>query len=212
MQAAKEACEKKLADILPNAAARGQLQRALCPNVQAGSRDAAGMYQVVKWLSSTAKRSGQMQMLQSWSVHRVIGAAQLEGCDVFAACKRALLLCEDESLINAENKELEHWMSHIVEAVESGNFEDSLPAWFWLAEHDFLDDGGIRWIFELAHSLCSGSLRSVKPLLNQFPTLHHQAQTYADTLKSDPRVGQYSEGSVKEQDVRRLLSQCGGRS
>jgi len=149
---------------------------------------------------------------QSWKdTYRSIGAAMLEGDDVFAACKRAIILCEGAEM-DIESKELEQWMAHVVEAIESGDFEDSVPAWVWLAERNFLDDGGVRWVFELAHFLSSGSLRPAMPLLKKFPSLHHQAKMYADALKTNPAMGQYDKGPeckvIREQDVQRLLSQC----
>eukprot|EP00746_Dinoflagellata_sp_MGD_P122333 gnl/MRDRNA2_/MRDRNA2_57252_c0_seq2.p1 gnl/MRDRNA2_/MRDRNA2_57252_c0~~gnl/MRDRNA2_/MRDRNA2_57252_c0_seq2.p1 ORF type:complete len:280 (-),score=56.61 gnl/MRDRNA2_/MRDRNA2_57252_c0_seq2:80-859(-) len=221
MQAANLACESKLAKIIPSFAARTQLQRALGNKTEEKAEAELGdaedvslapPYQVLRWLSSASKRSGQMAMLQSWSVHRSIGAAMLEGDDVFAACKRTLLLAE-ETEGNTNNKEVELWMANVVEAVESSNFEDSIPAWMWLAERNFLSGGGVRWVFELAHFLSSGSLRPAKSLLKKFPSLQHEAQLYANTLKAHPAVGQYSKEQecmvIRETDVRRLLTQCG---
>jgi len=103
-------------------------------------------------------------------------------------------------------------MAHIVEAVDSGHFQDSVFAWKWFAEQGLLSDGGARWLVELAHAL--GNILDAAPLVAKYPAVRKQVEAYAASLAADPKLGQYtslaeSNGfpfrSLRDRDVRSLL-------
>merc|ERR1712094_33950 len=101
-------------------------------------------------------------------------------------------------------------MAYIVEAVDTGRFEDSMCAWRWFAGHGLLEHGGIRWLLELAHSL--GNLKAVAPLLAEYPDLQKQVEAYAISLAAHPRLGQYTlnHRRLTNADVNRLLNSAVG--
>lgn len=201
--ALESAYENEFMQAFPGSAVQGQVVRLLgCPAKPARL--------ALAWRKRATSRAQKWAMLQGFE-NRAIAAARLEGFDVFAACKRAVLLCEEEPAGSEETEaEKEKWMNHIVEAVESGRFEFSIPGWEWLATRGILQDESVRWILELAHSL--SSLRDVAPLLSKYPALLEHVGIYAVQLKEDPRLGHYgSELAIKERDVRRLLDRVNRR-
>lgn len=196
------AYEAEFEAAMPCLAARKHLVRLLgCPSKSAKA--------AFEWRKQTAKRAQKLEMLQGGggcNIDKSIGAARLEGGNIFAACKRAML-CSEEDLIPSRgaNGEVEQWMKHIVEAVDSRCFKDSLPAWRWFAQHELLEDGSVRWIVELAHSL--DTMKDVASLVREFPMLREQVEAYAISLTEDPKLGMYSHdrGRIRDRDVHRLL-------
>jgi hypothetical protein len=137
------------------------------------------------------------------SMHPWIQSSTLDGSDVYAACKRAMILSQDPATVNDE---VERWMVYIVEAVESDNFDVSVPAWEWFAENGVLDEGHAFWLLQLAHSL--GALRSTIPLIRAYPRLAELIDGVANAIAKDSALGSYSINMrrIKEPDLRRLLS------
>jgi len=189
------AYEVKFASAIPCIAARQQLVRLLGSPVKSARA-------ALEWRRHVAKRGQKLEMLQT-GADRLIGAARLEGADVFAACKRAVLSSYEPMV--SEIPEVERWMGYIVEAVDNGRFEDSISAWRWFAEHGLLEDGSARWLLELAHSL--GDLEACAPLLNEYPALRQQVEAYAVLLRAHPSLGHYTaEKRLRDIDVTRLLN------
>jgi hypothetical protein len=189
------AFETKFAAAIPSVAARQQLVRLLGAPLKPARAALA-------WRRRAAKRAQKLEMLQSF-MDKSIGAAQLEGADIFAACKRAMLFSEDPAV--SDMPEVERWMAYIVEAVDSGCFEDSVWAWRWFAEQGLLEDGGARWLLQLAHSL--GNIRAAAPLITEYPALRQHLEAYAVSLAARPHLGQYTlhHRRVTNADIRRLL-------
>jgi len=193
------AYEIQFAAAIPCIAARQQLVRLL----GAPSKPARA---ALTWRRCASKRAQKLEMLQSFT-DKSIGAARLEGADIFAACKRAMLFSDEPAV--SEIPEVERWMGHIVEAVDSGRFEDSVMAWRWFAEHGLLEDGSARWLLELAHSL--GNLMAVVPLVTEYPALRKQVEAYAVSLAAHPNLGHIqNHRRLRYLDVRRVLESVGG--
>lgn len=193
------AYDKEFIAVFSCKAARQQLMR-LLGNPTKPARAA------LAWRRQATKRGQKLEMLQGFT-DRGISAARLEGPDIFAACKRAMLFSEEPAA--AVPPEVERWMAHIVEAVESGQFKDSVQAWRWFADRELLSDGGARWILELAHSL--GNLNDAVPLIVEYPAVRAQVEAYAASLAKDPNLGQYSDGAtegsrrLRDRDVKQLM-------
>lgn len=186
---------------IPCLAARQQLLRLL----GAPSKPAQAS---MGWMRRASKRAQRMEMMQSFT-HRSICAAKLEGADIFAACKRAMLFSDEPAESGIAREEVERWMCCIVEAVDSGHFEDSVQAWRWFAEHEVLQDGSARWLLELAHSL--GNLGAAAPLIAEYPALRKQVEAYAVLLEANPNLGQYTtypNRRLAAKDVKRLLERA----
>jgi len=198
---AETAAEKQLAATLPCRAARAQLMRLLGSNGKARP--------CMLWRTRGMKREQDIAGLQSVSrnmvMHPWIGSAQIDGPDVFAACKRAMLVSETPVVVTGE---LEAWMQYVVDAIENNRFELSIPAWQRFAEQEVLDQGGTFYLFQLAHAL--EALPATIPLLNAFPQLLEHTNTLANMLATTPSMGGYGPQHcrVKERDLRRLLSKA----
>jgi hypothetical protein len=198
VEVVEAAYETEFEAAMPCLAARKHLIRLLgCPSKSAKV--------AMEWRKQAAKRAQKLEMMQGF-IDKSIGAARLEGGNIFAACKRALLFSEEDLPSCGATREVEQWMKHIVEAVDSGCFEDSIPAWRWFAEHELFEDGSVRWIVELAHSL--ESMKVVASLACEFPMLREKVKAYAISLAANPNLGQYTyegRGRVRDRDVQRLL-------
>lgn len=189
------AYKAEFAAAFPCAAARHQLVRLLGAPMKPARAALA-------WRRRALKHARKLEMLQSAFTHTSIGAARLEGSDIFAACKRAVLFSDEPDV-----PEVKRWMAHIVEAVESRDFEHSMPAWRWFAEHGLLADGGARWLVELAHAL--GNMRDAAPIIAEYPEVRRQVEAYAASLTVQPNLGRYTfthYGCLRDRDVRRLLA------
>lgn len=140
------------------------------------------------------------QVMHSW-----IGSASIDGSDVFAACKRAMLVGESPAAVTDE---LEFWMQYIVDAIESNHFELSIPAWQGFARQGMLGQGYTLYLLQLAHAL--ERLSSVVPLLRAHPELLEHTNALADMLVKNPLMGSYGlqHCRLKERDLRRLLSKA----
>jgi hypothetical protein len=201
-QVAEVSAKTQLAIAMPSTAARTQLARLLGSNVTAR--------ECLLWERSAAKRSMQIEVLEqirntSRSMHTWVGGASITSGDVFAACKRAALLSENPATLSAE---VELWMLHIVEAIETDIFDVSLPAWQSFAEQGLLDEGHTFWLLQLAHSL--DALNLVVPVLKAYPTLLEHAATISGKLSKTPSMGRYSNHHcrLKDKDIQRVIQKA----
>lgn len=191
--------ESRLLTYQPCMAVHSQVNRLL------GGSTARGR---LLWRSQALKRAEEMVMIQTIgnraiAMHPWIAGACIDGSDVFAACKRALLLSGDPATVTDE---VERWMVCMIEAVEHNTFEASIPIWVYFAEQHLFDLDHTYWLLQLAHSL--EAVLKVAPILKSCPSIVHQVRTIADILHADASAGKYSKhhSRLKEKDLRRLLS------
>jgi hypothetical protein len=201
-KAAELVAKRELAVVIPCSAARAQISRLL----NAGGKARGCLF----WRSTAEKHAREMELLEqignrAKAMHPWIGSANISAGDVFAACKRAMLLSEDPSTVNAE---VERWMVYIVDAVERDCFEVSIPAWQWFVESSVLDEGHAFWMCQLAHALEVPS--SIIPLLKNYPTIADHVAAIADRLSVEPSLGKYGTHfrRIKDQDLRKLLKKA----
>lgn len=200
--AAETIAREDLVIAIPSAAARAQLSRLLNANDRTRG--------CLLWKMFAERRVRQIEVMEqignvAKSMHTWISSASITAGDVFAACKRAMLLCGDPLTITPE---VEIWMMYIVEAVDSDCFENSLPAWQWFVEHGVLDEGHVLWLLQLAHAL--DDLSSATVLLNTCPEIAEHAVMIARKLSSEPSLGKYGSchSRMKDKDIQRLITKA----
>lgn len=185
-EAAEEVCESKLAKVLPFPAAQAQVRRL------SGEVDGRTARHTLHAWQEVLKRAQHLENApnrRSVYLNKFVEDAKLGGHDIFAACKRAELFGESPVAAVEETK---LWLVHVLDAVETCDFEASMPAWERLADQGHLGDGGVRWVLELAHLSGRGSMSAVRPLFQKYPSLMPHATAHAKLLDAHPIEGQYS--------------------
>jgi len=168
---------------------------------------------LIQWAIEAEKLGPPLERLLTF-IPMPVAAAHLEGDDVFAQCKRALVSSQMSFQEAAKAPRVGMWMACVLEAIEGKDLELALPVW----EEDILVSQhqapagiyeGVRWLVQLAHYL--EDLPRLAVILRGFPIALQAVAEYAKQLEASPSLGCFPhvDRPLRSSNLLRLLNRAG---